>query len=261
MHQHDVPHRIRTLLGVWAHPDDEAYLSAGLMAQVRRTGGRVVVVTATRGELGTPDPVAWPPARLAPLREAELMDSLEVVGVREHYWLGYRDGSLHDVPVDSAASQLAGIMRSVRPDTVVTFGPDGMTGHLDHQTVSGWVTEAWRRTGARSAVWHATLTPEFHAEWGDLNESVGLWFDGSTPPQTPRDELAAEIRCTGSLLDQKYQALRAHSSQTRGLETLVGTEQFRRWWATESFADATRAQQQASLDAQPVAGSASVLLS
>ncbi len=49
---------IRTLLGVWAHPDDEAYLSSALMASVRRDGGRVVVATATRGELGrrTPRP-------------------------------------------------------------------------------------------------------------------------------------------------------------------------------------------------------------
>ena len=50
-----------TILGIWAHPDDEAYLSGGLMALARDTGSRVVCVTATRGELGTPDPRAWPP--------------------------------------------------------------------------------------------------------------------------------------------------------------------------------------------------------
>ena len=48
---------VRTLLGVWAHPDDEAYLSSALMAAVRREGARVVVVTATHGEHGTGDPV------------------------------------------------------------------------------------------------------------------------------------------------------------------------------------------------------------
>ena len=61
-----------TLLGVWAHPDDEAYCSSGLMARVRDAGGRVVVVTATRGEQGTDDPVAWPPEVLGPLREQAL---------------------------------------------------------------------------------------------------------------------------------------------------------------------------------------------
>ena len=54
-----------TILGVWAHPDDEAYLSGGLMAMARDAGARVVCVTATRGELGTPDPRTWPPDQLA----------------------------------------------------------------------------------------------------------------------------------------------------------------------------------------------------
>lgn len=231
----------RTLLGVWAHPDDEAYLSAGLMAEVRHGGGRVVVVTASRGEHGTADPDRWPPERLAPVRERELMDSLAVVGVHEHHWLGYRDGRLPDVPAATAVARVARIIRRVQPDTVVTFGADGMTGHDDHRTVSAWVTEAWRLTGCRSALWYATLTPEFHDEWGGLNDSVGLWFEGSTPPVTPRSELAAEILCRGSLFDTKYRALRAHASQTRPLEDLVGTERFRRWWATESFVAAVPA--------------------
>jgi LmbE family N-acetylglucosaminyl deacetylase len=41
------------MLGVWAHPDDEAYLSTVLMHRIVESGGRVVVVTATRGELGS----------------------------------------------------------------------------------------------------------------------------------------------------------------------------------------------------------------
>ena len=60
-----------TILGVWSHPDDEAYLSGGLMALARDNGQRVVCVTATRGERGTPDPVAWPPERLAEERTRE----------------------------------------------------------------------------------------------------------------------------------------------------------------------------------------------
>ena len=83
-----------TILGVWAHPDDEAYLSGGLMAMARDAGSRVVCVTATRGELGTPDPVMWPPERLAAERTGELARSLEILGVTEHHWLGYADGGV-----------------------------------------------------------------------------------------------------------------------------------------------------------------------
>jgi LmbE family N-acetylglucosaminyl deacetylase len=227
--------RLGTLLGVWAHPDDEAYLSAGLMARNRQAGHRVVVATATRGELGTADPGRWPPERLGPLREVELRDSLAAVGVHEHRWLGHRDGELPRVPTDRAVAQVEALLDEVRPDVVVTFGPDGMTGHDDHRTVSGWVTRAWQRTGRRSELWYATLTPEFHATWGALNQRIGVWFDGAVPPETPRDRLAAELVCAGELLDRKHDALRAHASQTRPLEDLLGTETFRSWFAVETF--------------------------
>jgi LmbE family N-acetylglucosaminyl deacetylase len=231
--------RIRTLLGVWAHPDDEAYLSSGLMAQVRRGGGRVVVVTATRGEHGTDVPETWPPERLAPRRENELRKSLQIVGVHEHHWLPYRDGELASLPLATGADSLVPILEEVRPDTIVTFGPDGMTGHGDHRTISSWTTEAWRRSGRPGELWYATLTPDFHEEWGPLNEEVGLWFEGSRPPSTRAPELAAHVHLSGRMLARKHRALRAHASQTRALESLVGARRYRNWWAEESFVAAT----------------------
>jgi LmbE family N-acetylglucosaminyl deacetylase len=133
----DVGHlpRIGTLLGIWAHPDDEAYLSSGLMSRVRNHGGRVVVVTATRGERGTDDPARWPPARLRVVRERELRASLAEVGVHEHHWLSHDDGELDGVPICRAPPSSC-LDREVAPDVIVTFGPDGMTGHADHRAIS-----------------------------------------------------------------------------------------------------------------------------
>jgi LmbE family N-acetylglucosaminyl deacetylase len=125
-----------TVLGIWAHPDDEAYLSGGLMALARDGGSRVVCVTATRGEQGTPDPEAWPPRRLAAERTRELARCLAVLGVSEHRWLGYRDGECPAAPASEAVGELCEVIDEVAPDTVVTFGPDGITGHPDHQAVS-----------------------------------------------------------------------------------------------------------------------------
>ena len=234
------PPRIGTLLGVWAHPDDEAYLSAGLMAEVRRSGGRVVVVTATRGEHGTDDPHDCPPDRLARVRERELRESLDALDVREHVWLGHRDGELGAMNAAVGVAQLVELLRLVRPDTIVTFGPEGMTGHPDHRTISRWVTEAWRSTRSEAALWYATFAPDFHERWGSVNEEVGLWFEGTVPAETPHAELAAQVQCTGDLLTTKHRALRAHTSQTRPLENLVGADVYREWWSTESFVAAAR---------------------
>jgi LmbE family N-acetylglucosaminyl deacetylase len=227
-----------TLLGIWAHPDDEAFLSAGLMALARAAGERVVVATATRGESGTTDPDRWPPDQLARIREQELARSLEVIGVAEHRWLGHRDGALAGVRRPAAVAQVAALLEEVRPETVVTFGPDGMTGHEDHRTVSDWVTRAWHETGRNSRLWYSTLTPSFHRTWGGLNDEVGLWFPGASPPVTSPDHLAARIECTGRLSDLKHAALRAHASQTDGLVRTVGEDRFRRWWAVEFFVSA-----------------------
>jgi LmbE family N-acetylglucosaminyl deacetylase len=244
---------VGTLLGIWAHPDDEAYLSAGLMAEARRVGHRVVVVTATRGEQGTDDPHTWPAGRLARHRELELAESLRAIGVEEHTWLGYADGSLATSDRSLAVASLQRVIADVVPDTIVTFGPDGMTGHDDHRTISSWVTAAWRRGGSTAALWYATLTPEFHAAWGWLNERVGLWFDGSEPPVTPQQDLAEHLVCSGSLLELKHQALRAHASQTRSLERLVGQETYRSWWSTESFVAVERAEESVSRTSAAVA--------
>ncbi len=73
----------RRLLGVWAHPDDEAYLSAGLMARVVAAGGHVTVITATRGEKGTSDPADYDQDHFGAMREYELRRSLSTLGVHD----------------------------------------------------------------------------------------------------------------------------------------------------------------------------------
>ena len=106
---------------MWAHPDDEGYLSAGIMADAVRNGNRVVCVTATRGEAA--DPERWPPAELAEIREAEIANALEILGVTDHRWLGYPDGGCADVDAEEAVARIAAIIDEVQPDTVLTFGP------------------------------------------------------------------------------------------------------------------------------------------
>jgi LmbE family N-acetylglucosaminyl deacetylase len=136
----DVGHlpRIGTLLGVWAHPDDDAYLSSGLMSRVRNHGGRVVVVTATRAEHGAVDPA-----------------HLAGAGVFERHWLQHGDGTLGDVPLSRGAAELVPVIEDVAPDVIVTFGRGGMTGHADHRAIWAWTTEAWCRTGRRAELWYA----------------------------------------------------------------------------------------------------------
>jgi len=195
------------------------------MAAAARAGDRVVDVTATRGEGGSMDEERWPPATMGAVRTGELLRSLEILGVGEHHFL---DGPV-DVDMDAhldeaGADQVKAIMADVAPETVVTFGPDGMTGHQGHKDVSRWTTDAFdavARPGAR--LLYATQTPEWASEWGPKLAPFNIFRPG-TPPQTAIDELAIHFSLPPDLSDLKFEAISAHESQVEALIHVFGRD-------------------------------------
>jgi LmbE family N-acetylglucosaminyl deacetylase len=223
-----------TILGVWAHPDDEAYLSAGVMAMATRAGSRVVCVTATRGELGSADVQRWPLATLADVRTVEMTASLDLLGVREHHWLDYPDGACAHIPETDAVGRLAEIMVAVAPDTVLTFGPDGMTGHLDHQTVCDWTTKAFDQAARRGArLYYATKTAEFDDRFAWLATHRQAFGEG--PPRTPERDTDLAFRLSDEIAHLKVDALRAQVSQVTLLYEDMGADVYRDWVGDEWF--------------------------
>jgi LmbE family N-acetylglucosaminyl deacetylase len=225
--------RLGTVLGVWAHPDDEAYLSAGLMVLARRAGNRVVCVTATRGERGTDDPVRWPPGRLARTRELEVRASMAVLGVDEHRLLGFEDGTLAGVPAADGIGLVLALIDDVRPHTIVTFGRDGMTGHPDHRAVAGWVTAAWEARPAARLL-RATTTARFADEFADVHAALPVFGPG-LPLRTPDHELAVAVHLDAELLDTKLAALRAQATQVGPVIAAMGEDRYAAWWREEAF--------------------------
>jgi LmbE family N-acetylglucosaminyl deacetylase len=223
-----------TMLAVWAHPDDEVYLAGGLMALAADAGCRVVCLTATRGEHGTADPLRWPPARLAAVRELELAAALTALGVNEHHWLGIEDGTCATASSIGPVATIARLIRELGADTVVTFGPEGMTGHPDHRAVSRWTTQAWAVSGANGRLLHATSTAAFARRFRSVHDRFAV-FERGLPIVTPEADLAVHLSLSGDLLDRKVVALRAHASQTAELIAAMGEDLFREWCAEESF--------------------------
>lgn len=226
-----------TVLGVWAHPDDETYLSAGLMVLARRADRRVVCVHATRGEHGTDDPGRWPPARLARTRDLEVAASMRVLGVDDHRCWGFEDGTLAQLDHGTAVDGVSRLLDEVQPDTIVTFGPDGMTGHPDHRTVSRWVTEAWLRAGGGGRLLYATTTDAFADEFADLHAKVPIFGPG-LPLRTPLERLAAAVHLDDELRDVKLAALRAQATQIAPVLDAFGEDRFVAWIRDENFTSA-----------------------
>ena len=226
-----------TVLGVWAHPDDETYLSAGLFAHAVDHGSRVVDITATRGEGGSMDEQAWPPETMGEVREQELIRGLAVLGVTEHYWLELPDIDMESPLPEVGAGRVRAVMEKIRPDTVLTFGPEGMTGHEGHKSVSRWATQAFREVAPpRAKLYYATWTRELADEWLEKLEPFNIFMENTgTPPIVPRDELAICYVLSEPELQRKVKAIQEHRSQIEGLLHVFGEEGFRQFMAEEYF--------------------------
>mgnify|MGYP005811674537 CR=1 FL=1 len=231
------PTGLGTILSVWAHPDDETYLAAAVMAAASDNGQRVVCVTATAGERGTDDPVTWPPDRLGQVRAWEAAAAMAVLGVREHHLLGLPDGAL-ERDDEWAIYRIGALIDSVSPDTILTFGVDGITFHSDHIAVHHWVTEAWERRGRPGRLLYATASTDYLARHRDLFEEWGIYMTDERPTGVPADELAVHIRLDEMMLDRKLTALRAMTTQTSGVMAAVDPDAYAAHAAEESFVDA-----------------------
>jgi LmbE family N-acetylglucosaminyl deacetylase len=225
-----------TILGVWAHPDDDIYLAAGLMAAAVDAGQRVVDVTATRGEGGSMDEERWPPETMGEVRTEELLRSLEVLGVEEHRFL---EGSV-DVDMEtglnpSAADQVREVMAEVDPDSVLTFGPEGMTGHVAHQDISRMTGQAFAaaaKPGAR--LFHAVFPTSLGDGWLEKLAPFDIFLPG-TPRVVADEELDIGFALPPELLERKVASIKEHASQIEGLYEVFGDEGLKGFMGIESF--------------------------
>lgn len=139
------------LVAVFAHPDDETFLAGGTLATYAGRGWDVRLVCATRGEAGKRGPYAsLSMAAFAAVRAAELAAACDALGIGPPRFLECPDGGVTACAASAEAAVLD-LFRELEPQVIVTFGPDGVSGHADHVSVHALVTsafEAWRRNGA-----------------------------------------------------------------------------------------------------------------
>jgi LmbE family N-acetylglucosaminyl deacetylase len=217
-----------TILGIWGHPDDEGYLSAGLMARAVTTGHRVVCVTATRGEAGFPADDPRSPQERKALRQSELKACLEILGVSEHHFLGFPDGGCAQVPDEQAVDILAELITEIQPTTVLTFGPDGGTGHPDHIAACRWATSAVDRVAPTdSRLLYSTKTRGWTERFmAGFDAAKVMMVEGLRPETVDPTELAVWFTCDERQLAQKVAAMRAQASQIEPMVELVGLASF-----------------------------------
>lgn len=237
-----------SILGVWAHPDDETFMVGGLLALAARSGQHVACVTATKGEAGVQDETKWPKDSLGDTREKELSDALGILGITEHNWLGYSDGRCADVPEEEAISRLVVLIEQYQPDTVITFPPDGLTGHTDHKCVSRWATMASERSRKQPNVYFAVNTSELYdAHLRALDEQINIYFALDKPVLIPEAECDVVLRLDAQTAGLKVAALAAMPSQTAGMFAQRDVEELENIFGCEALVSSRNAARWADL--------------
>ncbi len=131
-----------TLLGIFAHPDDESLACGGLFARAAAAGARVVVVSLTRGEAGPGANEADAVATLGALRTSELQAAARLLGAAEAVVHDHADGMLPWIDPAVLDADLRTLLADYQPDVVVTFDLDGLYWHPDHIAVHERTTAA-----------------------------------------------------------------------------------------------------------------------
>jgi LmbE family N-acetylglucosaminyl deacetylase len=241
------------LLCVLAHPDDESLGLGGILARYGAEGVATYLITATRGERGWQgEPRDDPgPEALGRIREAELWAAARVLGLRGVRFLGYCDGELDQADAAEAIAAIARGIRQIQPQVVVTFGPDGATGHPDHIAISQLTTAAVvcaadsRYDAARdwpphrvAKLYYMAETRERMAAYDAVFGDSAMTVDGVARRVPGWEPWAITTRIdTAAYWRKVWQAIACHRSQLPGYATLaqLPDEQQRMLWGVQEF--------------------------
>ncbi|MCW6007418.1 PIG-L family deacetylase [Micromonospora sp. CPCC 205371] len=238
----------RTLVAVFAHPDDDAYGIAGTVAlHADDPEFRFTLVHATDGGAGDiRAEFAATRQTLGTIRRAEDEAAWRALGrvPDRHEWLGYQDGAVSAVPPDELAERIAGILAEERPDVVATFGPDGIFGHPDHIAIGAATDSAFHRLapGAERGfrrLCHGAVPESVFRRWNEQRASMGLFvFEPAKVYHmrgVPDERIGITVDCR-PVAARKVAGLGEHRSQHHVMsDDPSDTERWKRlvsreWW-------------------------------
>jgi LmbE family N-acetylglucosaminyl deacetylase len=190
------------LLAVFAHPDDETFRPGGTLALLARQGVQVKILTFTHGEAGScGDPPLCTSDELPVVRERELRSACAALGIRPPHLLDYHDGRLPESDAETMIEHILFVVENVRPQILLSFGPDGLSGHPDHIAVGGWTAEAFRRAENVAAL-YTIAVPQSLAQRLDMRQVHPV----------PDESIALAVNVS-LVWETKLAAMRCHATQ------------------------------------------------
>lgn len=203
----------KTVVVVTAHPDDEAFGPSGTIAKFAKTHD-VYLLCATRGEAGKD---FGNHKNLAKAREQELKDSAKILGVNKIHFLGFADGTLSNSLYHELAAKIENLLKKYKPETVITFEPRGVSGHIDHITVSMVTSFVCQKLPFIKTILYHCITEEMRKGFGN---DYFIHF----PPGYKKNQIG-KIVDVSDVWDLKIKAMFAHKSQIQDAQRILERRQ------------------------------------
>jgi N-acetylglucosamine malate deacetylase 2 len=215
-------------LFIFAHPDDESFACAGTIAKYRDMGHEIALICATSGCKGKSGEYQFDSReKLARHRELELQRAADVLGITKLVLYRYRDGSLMMQEPLEIASRIMNTIMEVKPDVIVTFPPDGVTGHSDHIAICNATNLAILRLdeagqGYQGDVYFASI-PHYYDYCDDSAPRPAVVITGKVDVSTYRYNKAKALQAHRS---QVYSLNRAYPGVIDGDISVIGNYEY-----------------------------------
>jgi LmbE family N-acetylglucosaminyl deacetylase len=200
-----------TILAVFAHPDDETSV-APLLAKYAAEGHQVHLAIVTSGQVGDTHTDIPRGEELGAVREEEARCSCRALGIEPPHLMRFMDGSISDwQTIPKIRERLRSLIEEVKPEVIITWGPDGLSGHPDHRTVSNVTSEVFQH---RSKLTHqperlyyvafpeqlmTQLPPQMAQQSGSMGLVDMRWVD--------------TVVEAGEYLDRVWNSIQCHKTQ------------------------------------------------
>ncbi len=198
-----------------AHPDDEAFGPSGTIAKLAKEGNDVYILCATKGEAGeNRHPTDKGP--LYSIREKELQESAQTLGVKKVFFLGFEDGTLSNNLYHKISKKILDIFKVIKPSTIITNEYLGVSGHLDHMAIAMISTYVFYHFAPAKTIWyHCVLKNRIKK----MTELYGEYFV-YRPPGYELSQVDKTVDVS-SEWDIKTKAIHCHVSQLKDVNRVL----------------------------------------
>ena len=200
---------MKPVVGIFAHPDDEAFGPGGTLAMLAKER-EVYLICVTNGEAGMNS--SQKTHKLADIRREELLKSAKILGVKEVFFLGYKDGTLCNNLYHEVAEKIKDVLEEIKPEIIITHDMRGGSGHLDHIATAMISSFVFQKIDIVREIW-------YHVTTLNARKSFHNYFV-FVPPGYKKSEISKVINIE-AVWEQKLEAMHQHESQKHDIDKLL----------------------------------------